>query len=145
MKLDWDDVLDAFEQYSETIRCYLDRRTGRVVQVNKEDPDASDIDSEEAEAHPERYVRIHPAGPEEERAWMREFVETVEEASARDALRAALDGPDGLRGFRDALADRPNDRERWFAYREEKINTRIEHWLEAWDIAPLNPPPWQEE
>jgi len=144
MKLDWDTLFDTFEQESDTVTSFLDRATGRILQVNKLDPEASDLDAEEAASLPERYLRIVPASADEEKAWAREFLDAVADEALRGSLRATLDRPNGLVAFGNALGPTPVVRQEWFTFREDKIFTRIDTWLRGAGISPSNPPPWHE-
>ncbi|MBN1421101.1 MAG: hypothetical protein JXP34_20180 [Planctomycetes bacterium] len=144
MKLDWDTLFEAFEQESETVTSYLDRATGRILQVNELDPEASDLDAEEAASLPERYLRIVPANADEEKAWAREFLDGLGDEALRASLRESLDQPDGIVAFGNALGPTPSVRQEWFTFREDRIFARIDTWLRNAGISPANAPPWQE-
>jgi hypothetical protein len=83
---------------------------------------------------PERYARVPSIAPEAGFRWMQEFAAS----SADEALRAELQQTlndcrdDCFQAFRSRLHDAPEEeRERWFAFRNEKLEEFIDAWLEG--------------
>jgi hypothetical protein len=76
-------------------------------------------------------MRVEPASSREQYRWMERFIATVEESELRQKLVAAIDGKGAFRRFKDVLMSYPVDRERWFAFRSERLRTAIEVWLDA--------------
>ena len=75
---------------------------------------------------------------------MAEFAGTVDGARLRDRLEAALDGRGAFRRFKNVLADHPAERERWFAFRDERLSVVAREWLEEHRIEPTTQPPKRE-
>jgi hypothetical protein len=79
----------------------------------------------------ERFLRIPKADSREGFQDMEEFVQTVQNTSLRTRLSQALHGKNPFRRFKDALQSFPAERERWFAFKKERNQQRIQDWLAA--------------
>jgi hypothetical protein len=77
------------------------------------------------------YMRIEPVSSREQYRWMERFIPMVEEGELRDQLSAAIDGKGAFRRFKDVLMTYGTERERWFAFRSERLRVFMEAWLEA--------------
>jgi hypothetical protein len=62
---------------------------------------------------------------------MERFIQMLEENPLRDELTLAIDGRGAFRRFKDVLMVNPPERERWFAFRSERLRVFMEAWLEA--------------
>ena len=89
-----------------------------------------------------RYLRIDPVSSREQYRWMERFIATVEEEELRRRLNIAIDGKGAFRRFKDALMSHPVDRERWFAFRSERLRACMESWLSAHGIKAVDRPTW---
>ena len=58
------------------------------------------------------------------------FTETVEDEDLQEKLWIALDGKGCFHRFKDVLLDYPEERERWFEFRDERTEQRVLDWLE---------------
>lgn len=78
-----------------------------------------------------RYVRL-PG--QDSRAGYRDmelFIDTeVADPRLRDRLDRAIRGRGAFRRFKDELLDAPAERERWFAFKQERLEARARDWLE---------------
>ncbi len=89
----------------------------------------------EVENAPEgRFVEIPQPDSSEDYRDMVDFADTVEEEHLENLLRVALDGRGAFRRFKDVLVGFPKERERWFAYKQERLKERIREWLEWQEI-----------
>jgi hypothetical protein len=77
----------------------------------------------------ERFRRIPVADSHEGYRDMEEFVETVQKSSVQMRLAQALRGKGVFRRFKDALLSFPDERERWFAFKNQRTHQRILDWL----------------
>jgi hypothetical protein len=68
---------------------------------------------------------------------MADFVDSVTDKELQKKLRTALDGRDASRRFRDALAQYPDERKRWAAFRQENEQEYAAQWLSGEDIEPM--------
>ena len=94
-----------------------------------------------------RYILIPERPTWESEGLMADFVDSVTDVELQKKLRTALDGRDASRRFRDVLAQYPEERKRWAAFRQENEQEYAAQWLTGEDIEPLwdagTPPPSQ--
>jgi hypothetical protein len=81
------------------------------------------------EGSDERFLRVPVADSREGYLDMEEFVETVQKPAVQMRLAQALRGKGAFRRFKDALLSYPQERERWFAFQNERIRQRVLDWL----------------
>jgi hypothetical protein len=87
-------------------------------------------------------MRIEPVSSREQYRWMERFIPMVEEGELRDQLTSAIDGKGAFRRFKDVLMTYGTERERWFAFRSERLRVFMEAWLTAHGLAPTARPVW---
>lgn len=85
-------------------------------------------------------VYVEPIESSVEYGWMAEFVATVRDVRLRDRLEVALDGRGAFRRFKDVLLDFLAERERWFAFRDERLHAAASEWLGEQGIKPITAP-----
>ncbi|PWU25646.1 MAG: hypothetical protein C5B48_00315 [Candidatus Rokuibacteriota bacterium] len=148
--VDWDDLEMALTWRSDEHHYYLDLRTGKVVthpiwdseeegDLSEEEGDLSEEEVDEglASGH---LVEIERLPSSTEYDWMAEFAASVRRAHLHELLDVALRGRGAFRRFKDVLAAHPAERERWFAFREERMREAMREWLEAHDIEAMAAP-----
>jgi len=171
LKLDLNDLVDVARSASETMQCFLDVETGRVLLVNEDieyevarvrealgpEPDWENIDREaviqeldmpdwirepvldafriEAE-YGGRYLPVPEVESRDGFRDMQAFISTIEDERLRDRLWRAIDGRKPFRRFKDVLCGYPDERERWFAFSNERVQERILEWLKEEGIEP---------
>ncbi len=129
-RVDLDDLQVALTRCSDEDGMYLDIGTAEVVSYAGLEPElaAGEIDSGLAAG---RLVPIEPLPSSVEHGWMEEFVETVAAAALRRRLEDALARRRApFRQFKDVLAGHPAERERWFAFHDERVREAARAWLE---------------
>ena len=143
--VNWDDLQMALTSNEGEWTCYLDVRTGEVQMVpiarlgdDDDWPSEEDLDDALAAGH---LIPVEPLGSRIEYGWMAEFTETVGDARLRDRLEVALDGRGAFRRFKNVLLDFPAARERWLAFRDERLRAAAREWLEEQGIEPTTAPP----
>jgi hypothetical protein len=126
--VDWEALEDAFENNAPEVHSYLHLPTGEVLRVvdGIADPEmhsriASDTD----------YMRVEPVSSREQYRWMERFIPMVDDPELRGRLSAAIDGKGAFRRFKDVLMSYGPERERWFAFRSERLRVFMEAWLSA--------------
>lgn len=130
LRIDWEELGFALTWRTDEGRHFLDRETGEVIAwTGADDPEHSeeDLDAGLAEG---RLIAIEPLPSSVEYGWMEEFVETVAAASLRLRLEDALAGRGPFRRFKDVLTGHPAERERWFAFHDERVREAAQEWLE---------------
>ena len=156
LPIDSRELIFAFE-YAEGIQAYLDLETGAIVQISDEAfsdlenlPVDEDDDLETAlqnvedwqqeilrEAIPiqeglgTRYLKIPQIDSFEDYRDMADFIATIEDDHRRELLEVAIRGKGAFRRFKDVLYNYPDEREGWFALKEEEMRRRAMRWLEA--------------
>jgi hypothetical protein len=76
-----------------------------------------------------RYVALPEADSHADYGDMEAFVETVPDSRFQSRLDRAIRGRGAFRRFRDELLDEPAERERWFAFKHERLRERAREWL----------------
>lgn len=66
------------------------------------------------------------------------FIDTVLNPRLRDQLERAIGGRGAFRYFKNVLLDYPAERERWFRFKQERLQQRILEWLEYEGITLVN-------
>jgi len=136
----WNQIEAAFERNAPHASSYLDLDTGNIVMFDGnegQEPDRSVLAADR-----ERYLLIDPASSREQYRWMEQFVASIEDATLQERLIIAIDGKGAFRRFKDVLLRYPEERERWFSYRADRLHAYINDWLAEKDVQTDNPPPW---
>lgn len=137
--VDWEALEDAFENNAPEVHSYLHLTTGEVLRVvdGVADPQMHARISADT-----NYLRIDPVSSREQYRWMERFIPMVDDAELRGKLAHAIDGKGAFRRFKDVLMSYNADRERWFAFRSERLRTFMEAWLTAHAIKAVPRPTW---
>lgn len=139
--VDWEALEDAFENNAPEVHSYLHLTTGEVLRVV--DGVADPQMHARISADP-NYLRIDPVSSREQYRWMERFIPMVDDAELRGKLAHAIDGKGAFRRFKDVLMTYAADRERWFAFRSERLRTFMEAWLNAHAIQAVPRPGWAD-
>src|SRR5688572_1815890 len=139
--VDWEALEDAFENNAPEVHSYLHLTTGEVLRVV--DGVADPQMHARISADP-NYLRIDPVSSREQYRWMERFIPMVDESELRGKLAHAIDGKGAFRRFKDVLMTYAADRERWFAFRSERLRTFMEAWLNAHAIKAVPRPGWSD-
>jgi hypothetical protein len=62
------------------------------------------------------------------------YIDTVRNPDLKECLEQAINRRGPFRNFKDVLLDYPSERERWFQFKRERLQSRILEWLEEHDI-----------
>src|SRR5579871_3423024 len=126
--VDWEALEDAFENNAPEVHSYLHLTTGEVLRVVD---GVADPQMHVRIASDGNYLRIDPVSSREQYRWMERFIPMVDDTELRNKLSQAIDGKGAFRRFKDVLMSYAADRERWFAFRSERLRTFMEAWLAA--------------
>src|SRR3954464_14828572 len=137
--VDWEALEDAFENNAPEVHSYLHLVSGEVLRVVD---GIADPEMHSRIASDTTYMRIEPVSSREQYRWMERFIPMVEEGELRDQLTSAIDGKGAFRRFKDVLMTYGTERERWFAFRSERLRVFMEAWLAAHGLAPTARPVW---
>jgi len=157
LKVDLEMVANAMEDVARVdMEYYLDKKTGEVIflpveisrYVEEEDEnlrgkllDWQKKDIKVAQdilfINLDRYINIPEGAPCNGYDLMVEFAETIVDELLREKLSIALDGRGAFRRFKNVIADYPDYREKWFIFRDERINKKVTEWLNSIGIEPV--------
>jgi hypothetical protein len=125
-------LCEAIDDNSWEHYYYLNLETGEIVFISDY------MDEEEAEGlrseidnNLDRYKPIPRAESYEGYEDMADFVATVEDEHLRELLEVAINGKGAFRRFKDVLVRYPDERERWFHFKDQKLRERALEWLES--------------
>ena len=135
----WEALEDAFENNAPEVHSYLHFDTGEVIRIVD---GVADPSMHTRIIGDSRYLRIDPVSSREQYRWMERFIATAEDEELRRRLNVAIDGKGAFRRFKDALVSHQVDRERWFAFRSERLRSCMESWLAAHGIHSVERPNW---
>jgi predicted nucleotidyltransferase len=159
----------AFENDSWDVSFYLDVETGEVLFVTDETRrELEELYEEggeagiarrvaaldvpewmkeallEADRVEERYgtgiVEVPRTEPDEAYGVMEDFIATLPDPVLRGRLERAVVGRGAFRRFKDVLASRRDERQRWFDFEREATRSRIVAWLESVGVDPVFEP-----
>jgi hypothetical protein len=130
-KIDIEELTIAFEDNDIEHRYYLDLETGKVEFISDWDkiPEMEELDKKIEEGFGKRYISIPQIPSYEAYGYMREFIYTVEDEELKEKLYIAIDGKGAFRRFKDVLLGYPEERERWFKFKDNKIREEVMEWL----------------
>jgi hypothetical protein len=140
--VDWEALEDAFENNAPEVHSYLHLGTGEVLRVVD---GIADPEMHARIASDPAYMRVEPVSSREQYRWMERFIPMVEDPELREQLTAAIDGKGAFRRFKDVLMSFGTERERWFAFRSERLRVFMEAWLGAHALRPVPRPVWTAE
>jgi hypothetical protein len=83
---------------------------------------------------PGRLIAIPQQSSADAYADMQAFIETVTHPHLAVRLQDAIRGRGAFRRFKDRLIDYPAERERWFAFKDARLQRRIVAWLASENI-----------
>jgi len=106
---------------------WLHRRTGELRY--RQDEAVTGEPEDEIPEDDEDWIWLEPRDSHD--AWkdMATFAESLEDEAFGSRLLRAIDGRGAFRCFKDALLDRPDVRERWFAWSEDRSLARARAFL----------------
>lgn len=140
--VDWEALEDAFENNAPEVHSYLHVPTGDVLRIVD---GIADPQMHARIASDPNYLRIEPVSSREQYRWMERFIPMVEDPGLRGQLSQAIDGKGAFRRFKDVLIAFTTERERWFAFRSERLRVFMEAWLAANAMRPVARPTWTAE
>lgn len=137
--IDWEALEDAFENNAPEVHSYLHVPTGDVLRIVD---GIADPQMHARIAADTNYLRIEPVSSREQYRWMERYIPMVEHDELQSKLTRAIDGKGAFRRFKDVLMGYGPERERWFAFRSERLRIFMEAWLNAHALNPVKRPVW---
>ena len=135
LKISLDELCSAMEDSSYENEYYLDLKTGEILFLSEymDDEESSKL-RERIEETPDRYERIPKAESHEGYQDMVDFIATVEDEHRAELLEVAINGKGAFRRFKDVLLNYPEERERWFKFKDERMEQRALEWLDDIEV-----------
>ena len=154
LRIDWQELEEAFSRRKHGLVSYLDRVTGNVVLEGEgeeeEHDDAGYGTSGAPAAAPPRKddvtrLYIRPPGTERKVGWLEDFLEKEAglDAEAVAQLREAMNAPEPTEKIIAILRRNPELSDAWYDYRAHRVREMIDEWLAADGIEPIEPAPWR--
>ena len=141
--IDWAGLEHSFENHAPDVRSYLDKKDGAIVTVS--DANENDPALLRVQAHPEQYLFVEPIPSREQYRMMEQFIDTVPAGTLKTTLGDAIVGKGAFRRFKDAIGRFPDERKRWFAFRDILLRQFILDWVKANRILLAAMPDWNLE
>jgi hypothetical protein len=144
ISIDWAALEAAFENHAPDVRSFLDRTTGGVATILG-DGDENDPLVRRVQTRPEDFVLVEPVPSREQYRMMERFIDTVTNASLKERLADSIVGKGAFRRFKDIIGRYPEERKRWFAFRDVLLHRHILDWLKQHKLEVLEMPAWSLE
>jgi hypothetical protein len=135
--IEWTGLEAAFESHAPDVRTYLDKKTGELVVAASLDDAAQKRGRDGKDL-----VEIEPVPSREQYRMMERFIETVTHAQLKERLKDSIVGKGAFRRFKDVLGRFPEERKRWFAFRDVLLHRYILDWLKAQRVEITEMPAW---
>jgi hypothetical protein len=136
MKIDWNNLIDAFSAEQEDYRCYLDTTSGTVlwrsVQV---------VENQKDKGTKDKHVVEVPSITSRE-GWeiMMDYLDNLNNKQLKSKLASAVQGKGAFRRFNEILNKSPSDQKRWYLFQDAAITKMLDEWLKTLDIESENTP-----
>jgi hypothetical protein len=129
--IDWVALEVAFESHDPGHRAWLDTTSGAIHTADTP-----------AGGH---WIRIDAIPSREQYRMMERFIATVTNAALKEALQDAIVGKGAFRRFKDAVSRFPDERKRWFAFRDALLHRFVLDWLKSHKLELQEIPAWNLE
>lgn len=137
VNVDWPALHSAFQMNMPEVRCFLSLETGKVLKLPPGDPKLAEVRQQI-----DSYAAIETIPSRIQYQWLDEFIRSVDDEDLRSRMEAAINGKGAFRRFKDILLTLPEERRRWFEFRDHKMRERIVEWVRERGINADNDPPW---
>ena len=132
LKIGLDELCGAMENSSYEVEDYLDLKTGKILFVSEgmDDEETGKLKNQ-IEEELGRYELIPKAESYGGYRDMQAFIATVEDDHLSELLEVAINGKGAFRRFKDVLLNYPKEREKWFEFKDARIQEQALEWLES--------------
>lgn len=137
LNIDWAALHSAFQMNMPEVKCFLSIDDGRVLKLPPGDPALGTV-----RADPQRYFPIEAVPSRIQYQWLDDFIKSVDDEAVKARMEAAINGKGAFRRFKDILLTLPDERRRWFEFRDQMMRQRIIDWIREQGIVALNEPTW---
>lgn len=125
LRINLDELCEAMENSSYENEYYLDLETGEILFLSEymDDEETGDL-KDKIEEESDRYKRIPKAESHEGYEDIVDFIATVKDERLAELLEVAINGKGAFRRFKDVLLNYPKERERWFQFKDDRIQEK---------------------
>ena len=135
LKINLDELCEAMENSSFENDYFLDLETGEILFISEyTDDEETEKLKDRIEEEFDRYERIPKAESYEGYSDMVDFIATVKDEHLVELLEVAINGKGAFRRFKDVLLNYPAERERWFQFKDDRMEERALEWLNDIDV-----------
>ena len=136
LHVDLGELCEAMDNSSYENQYYLDLKTGEILFISEymDDEEIGKL-KDQIEEEFERYEPIPKTESHEGYRDMQDFITTVKDEHLVELLEVAINGKGAFRRFKDVLLNYPQERERWFKFRDDRMEERVLEWLESIDVS----------
>ena len=131
LKVNLDELCSAMEDSSYENNYYLDLKTGEILLISDymDDEETENLRASIEEDY-RSYERIPRVESYEGYDDMEDFITTVKDEHLAELLEVAINGKGAFRRFKDVLANYPEENDRWFCFKDERMEQRALEWLD---------------
>ena len=130
LEIELAELCSAMEDSSEEHNYYLDLDTGKLLLISDYmDDEESKKLKDKIDDNFDRYELLPKVESYEGYEDMEDFISTVSDEHLAELLHVAVKGKGAFRRFKDVLEWYPEERERWFQFRDDKLKQRALEWL----------------
>ncbi|MBN2381860.1 hypothetical protein JXQ70_03170 [bacterium] len=138
LKIDWNNLIDAYSSEQEDFRCYFDTNSGTVVWKSSEV--MAKANQSEMKSGLQHLIEVPTISSREGWELMMDFIERVANPALKNKLMGSIQGKGAFRRFKDILAKSPHDQEQWFLYQDAAITKILLEWLVSINVESQNTP-----
>ena len=138
IRIDWEELEEAFTDSSSDHRYYLDRETGSVHFFSAYLDNEDEEEDERAIGNERRYVLIphdRRLVPAKEVA---QFVRSLDSEEERNRLQSLLSSPEAYRRFDELVSESSAVNGLWQRFVSEGLEARIKKWLVDVAVEPID-------
>lgn len=137
LKIDWNNLIDAFSSEHDDYRCFLNTETGDISWRSLE---IVERERKEGTNSPPHIVEVPHISAREGWELMMDFVGQMLNKQLKTKLLTSIQGKGAFRRFKEVLTQFPQDQERWFVYQDAAHTKILDQWLLTIDIESTNTP-----
>jgi hypothetical protein len=135
LNINMDELCQAMEDNSYENKYFLDLETGEILLVSEcIDDEEKDKLGDRIDEATDRYEPIPKAESHEGYQDMVDFIATVDSERLAELLEVAINGKGAFRRFKDVLLNYPEEREKWFKFKDERMEERATEWLDDIEV-----------
>jgi hypothetical protein len=137
LQVDWNGLHSAFQMNMPEVKCFFSLEDGTVLKLPPGDQNLPTIQGQR-----DLYRPIEAVPSRIQYQWLDSYIKTVEDETLRERLQAAINGKGAFRRFKDILLTLPDERRRWFEFRDVAMRQRIIEWVREQGVDAQNAPNW---